>query len=563
MSHRVSSDKNVEINSHVESLPYVQKLGVPPRPSLWKEFRDTVKETFFWEDPLGAFKSQPGSTGYSFSKFKGDLIAGLTIASLSIPQDNIAYAKLARLPSENGLYKYSSFVPPLVYAVMGTSRDIAIGPVAVVSFLLVTSLQNLIDPSKNEAEYRSLVFTATFFAGVTQFALGFLRYWFLFIFMLGFLIDFLSHAAIVGYLAGTTITIGLQQLKGLLGRSCWTIFSNISNFTQKTDIVSVMRSVWSIWNWQTLVIGICFLTFLLLAQYIGKKNKKLFWVPAIAPLISVTLSTFIVYITRADKRGVQIVKHIKKSINPPSVNELMFHGEYLVKGITTGIMAGLIGLTEATASGRTFAAMKDYQLDGNKEMVALGTLNIIGSITSWPFSRTAVNVLVSCKTAVSNIVMSCVLLLTLYTPNAVMSAIIIFAMVGLIDIEAAVVPEHREIMLPPLTFMVGPTVYLMNGSHHECKRREHHSPCSGKEQLEKNSLPRVQHLIVEMSSVFDIDTSGVRALEELYGTLQKREVQLALANPGPDVILKLHTSKFANLIGENMIFLSVADAVRT
>ncbi|KAM3694470.1 hypothetical protein ACJW31_07G060200 [Castanea mollissima] len=533
MSHRVSSDKNVEINSHVESLPYVQKLGVPPRPSLWKEFRDTEKETFFWEDPLGAFKSQPGSTGYSFSKFKGDLIAGLTIASLSIPQDNIAYAKLARLPSENGLY--NSFVPPPVYAVMGTSRDIAIGPVAVVSFLLVTSLQNLIDPSKNEAEYRSLVFTATLFAGVTQFALGFLSFspglvfkimevfqcfrhehWFLFIFMLGFLIDFLSHAAIVGYLAGTTITIGLQQLKGLLGRSCWTIFSNISNFTQKTDIVSVMRSVWSIWNWQTLVIGICFLTFLLLAQYIGKKNKKLFWVPAIAPLISVTLSTFIVYITRADKRGVQIVKHIKKSINPPSVNELMFHVEYLVKGITTGIMAGLIGLTEATASGRTFAAMKDYQLDGNKEMVALGTLNIIGSITSWPFFRTAVNVLVSCKTAVSNIVMSCVLLLTLYTPNAVMSAIIIFAMVGLIDIEAA-----------------------------------------------KNSLPRVQHLIVEMSSVFDIDTSGVRALEELYGTLQKREVQLALANPGPDVILKLHTSKFANLIGENMIFLSVADAVRT
>lgn len=102
MSHCVSSDKNMEIDSHVESLPYVQKLGVPPRPSLWKEFGDTVMEIFFWDDPLGAFKNQPGSTrfilalqaiflilqwgkSYSFSKFKGDLIAGLTIASLSIP----------------------------------------------------------------------------------------------------------------------------------------------------------------------------------------------------------------------------------------------------------------------------------------------------------------------------------------------------------------------------------------------------------------------------------------------------------------------------------------------
>lgn len=122
----------------------------------------------------------------------------------------------------------SSFVPPLVYAVMGSSRDIAIGPVAVVSLLLGTLLGQVYDPVKEVEQYKRLAYTATFFAGVTQLALGFLR--------LGFLIDFLSHAAVVGFMGGAAVTIALQQLKGLLG---------IVNFTKKTDIISVMRSVWS------------------------------------------------------------------------------------------------------------------------------------------------------------------------------------------------------------------------------------------------------------------------------------------------------------------------------
>lgn len=120
----------------------------------------------------------------------------------------------------------SSFVPPLVYAGMGSSRDIAIGPVAVVSLLLGTLCQAVIDPNEHPEEYLRLAFTATFFAGVFEAALGFLR--------LGFLIDFLSHAAVVGFMGGAAITIALQQLKGFLG---------IKKFTKKTDIVSVMHSV--------------------------------------------------------------------------------------------------------------------------------------------------------------------------------------------------------------------------------------------------------------------------------------------------------------------------------
>ncbi|CAM8980239.1 unnamed protein product [Rhodiola kirilowii] len=629
-------DQSSQLYSHTE--PY--KVGLAPKQNLLKEFTSTLKETFFADEPLRHFKDQPRSRklilaaqaafpilewgrDYNLIKFRGDLIAGLTIASLCIPQD-IGYAKLAYLQPQYGLY--SSFVPPLIYAIMGSSKDIAIGPVAVVSLLLGTMLSNEIDPVKNPAEYLRLAFTATFFAGITQATLG--------VFRLGFLIDFLSHAAIVGFMAGAAITIALQQLKGFLG---------IQHFTKKTDIISVMQSVFDSahhgWNWQTILIGSSFLAFLLFAKYLGKRNKKLFWVPAIAPLISVILSTFFVYITRADKEGVQIVKHIEKGINPSSLDKIYFSGEYLVKGFRIGMVAGLIALTEAIAIGRTFASMKDYQIDGNKEMVALGAMNVVGSMTSCyvatgSFSRSAVNYMAGCQTAASNIVMSIVVFLTLlfitplfkYTPNAILAAIIISAVLGLIDYDAAIliwkidkfdfvacmgaffgvifasveiglliavsisfakillqvtrprtaalgkIPRtsvYRNIQQYPeatkvpglLIVRVDSAIYFSNSNY--VKERILRWLTDEEEAVKKWNSPRVQFLIVEMSPVTDIDTSGIHALEELHSSLQKRGIQLVLANPGQVVIDKLHASGFPSLIGEDKIFLTVADAVLT
>ncbi|KAH7518557.1 hypothetical protein FEM48_Zijuj09G0184200 [Ziziphus jujuba var. spinosa] len=579
------------------------KVGVPPKQSLFEEFKSTVKETFFPDEPLRSFRDQSKSRkfvmgleavfpilswgrDYNLTKFKGDLIAGLTIASLCIPQD-IGYAKLARLPAENGLY--SSFVPPLVYAFMGSSRDIAIGPVAVVSLLLGGMLENEIDPEKNKTEFLGLAFTATFFAGVTQIVLGFFR--------LGFVIEFLSHAAIVGFMGGAAVTIALQQLKGLLG---------IKDFTKKSDIVSVMRSVWSSvhhgWNWQTILIGISFLCFMLLAKYIVRVN------------------------------------HINKGVSPPSINEIYFTGDYLAKGFRIGVVCGMVALTEAIAIGRTFASIRDYRLDGNKEMVALGTMNIVGSMTSCyvatgSFSRSAVNFMAGCHTAVSNIVMSCVVLLTLelitplfkYTPNAILASIIICAVIGLIDIEAviliwrvdksdfiacmgaffgvvfisveiglliAVAISFAKILLQvtrPRTAVLGKlpwtnvyrniqqypeatrvpgilivrvdsAIYFSNSNY--IKERILRWLIDEEEFNKEKNQPKIQHLIVEMSPVTDIDTSGIHALEELYRALEKKEIQLILANPGPVVIGKLHDSKFADVIGEDNIFPSVADAVQ-
>ncbi|KAG1334536.1 sulfate transporter 1.3-like [Cocos nucifera] len=644
MGHHVSDGvENKELDA--ASLPSSQghsiyKVGFPQKRNFFREFKDALKETLFADDPLRPYKDQTGSRklilglqylfpilewgrDYNFSKLKGDIIAGLTIASLCIPQD-IGYAKLANMDPQYGLY--SSFVPPLVYALMGSSRDIAIGPVAVVSLLLGTLLRNELDPVTEREEYIRLAFTATFFAGITQAALGFLR--------LGFLIEFLSHAAVVGFMGGAAITIALQQLKGFLG---------IRDFTKNSDIISVMKSVWGSafhgWNWQTILIGSAFLAFLLCAKYIGKKNKGLFWVPAIAPLISVILSTFLVYITHAEKHGVQIVKHIEKGINTSSVNKIYLTGSSAMKGFRIGLVAGMVALTEAVAIGRTFAAAKDYQLDGNKEMVALGTMNVIGSMTSCyvatgSFSRSAVNCMAGCQTAVSNMVMSAAVLLTLelitplfkYTPNAILASIIISAVIGLIDYEAAFliwkvdrfdfvacmgaflgvvfvsveiglliavsisvakillqvtrprtallgnlprtmiyrnIEQYPEATRVPgiLIVRVDSAIYFTNSNY--VKERILRWLRDEEEQLEAKQLPRIDFLIVEMSPVTDIDTSGIHALEELHNSLQKRNVQLVLANPGPVVIDKLRLAKFTELIGDDKIFLTVGEAVMT
>ncbi|KAF8758032.1 hypothetical protein HU200_010808 [Digitaria exilis] len=640
-NHNGSDIGGSRVPSHCDMDSTSYRVSFPPKKSLFKEFSGAVKDLFFaGDDPLRQYKEQPSwskrawlslkhlfpvlewGRHYTLGKFKGDFIAGLTIASLCIPQD-IGYSKLAHLPPEIGLY--GSFVPPLIYPLLGTSRDLAMGPMAVVSLLLGSLLQNEIDPKKNPLDYKRLAFTATFFAGITQAALGFFR--------LGFIIEYLSHAAIIGFMGGAAIIIALQQLKGFLG---------IKDFTNNTDIISVMKSIFKSahhgWNWQTILIAASFLGFLLATRHIGKKKKKLFWMSATAPLISVIVSTFFVYITRADKHGVAVVKNIEKGINPPSASLIYFSGPFMLKGFKIGVEAGLIALTEAIAVGRTFAGMKDYKLDGNKEMMALGTMNVVGSLTSCyvttgGFARSAVNSMAGCKTAASNIVMSTVVLLTLlfltplfkYTPNAILSSIIISAVLGLIDYEAAyhiwkvdkldflvclgaflgvvfssveyglllrVAISIAKILLQatrPKTALLGnlprttiyrnieqyPYVTTVPGmvivqvdsaiyftSSNYVKERILRWLEEEEERQRQQNFPQIEFLIVELSSVADIDTSGIHALEELFRALEKRKIQLILANPGPRVIQKLQSAKFIELIGEDKISLTVGDAVK-
>ncbi|WZZ91709.1 hypothetical protein YC2023_120288 [Brassica napus] len=223
-------------------------------------------------------------------------------------------------------------------------------------------------------------------------------------------------------------------------------------------ILSILQAVFPIFGWcrnyklimfkNDLMAGLT-LASLCIPQ--GKKNKKLFWLPAIAPLISVVVSTLMVFLTKADEHGVKTVRHIKGGLNPISINDLEFNTPHLGHIAKIGLIVAVVALTEAIAVGRSFAGIKGYRLDGNKEMVAIGFMNVLGSLTSCyaatgSFSRTAVNFAAGCETAMSNIVMAvtvfvaleCLTRLLYYTPIAILASIILSALPGLIDINEAI-----------------------------------------------------------------------------------------------------------------------------
>ncbi|XP_051141917.1 sulfate transporter 3.1-like [Andrographis paniculata] len=614
-----------------------RRVAVPPPKPFVQSLKNTLKETFFPDDPLRQFKDQPPrrklllglqyffpilewSPRYTLSFFKSDLISGITIASLAIPQ-GISYAKLANLPPILGLY--SSFVPALVYAVMGSSRDLAVGTVAVGSLLMASMLGKEVNPLENPQLYLHLAFTSTLFTGLFEAALG--------IFRLGFIVDFLSHATIVGFMGGAATVVILQQLKGVLG---------LEHFTHATDVVSVMRSVFSQthqWRWESAVLGVVFLFYLLISRYFSKKRPNMFWVSAIAPLASVILATVLVYFTHAEKHGIQVIGHLKKGLNPPSIMDLNFDSNYLTLVVKTGIVTGIISLAEGIAVGRSFAMLKNYNIDGNKEMIAFGMMNIAGSCTSCylttgPFSRSAVNFNAGCKTAVSNIVMALAVMVTLlfltplfhYTPLVVLSSIIIAAMLGLIDYEAAihlwhvdkfdflvclsaylgVVFANIEIglvlaiglsVLRVLLFVARPRTLVLGNipdskvyrsvDHYENAQnvpgilileidapiyfananylRERISRWIDEEEdrVKRSGETDLQYIILDMSAIGNIDTSGISMLDEVKKIIDRRGLKLALANPGAEVMKKMNKSKFLEELGQEWLFLTVGEAV--
>ncbi|KAJ3673596.1 hypothetical protein LUZ60_005588 [Juncus effusus] len=626
---------NVDLNCTEMEGP--MRVPVPPERPFLHTFRMNLKETFFPDDPFRQIKSEKGSrrvvsaftyffpmlewaSKYGLGLFKSDLIAGITIASLAIPQ-GISYAKLANLPPVLGLY--SSFVPPLVYAMMGSSKDLAVGTVAVASLLIGSMLSKEVSPTQNPALYLKLAFTATFFSGVFEAALGLLR--------LGFIVDFLSHATIVGFMGGAATVVCLQQLKVMLG---------LQHFTTSTDLISVMKSIFTQthqWRWESVVLGSSFLFFLLLTRYFSKRKPKFFWVSAAAPLTSVILGSLLVYLTHAENHGIQVIGYLKKGLNPISVTSLEFSPPYLMVALKTGIITGIIALAEGIAVGRSFAMFKNYHIDGNKEMIAFGMMNIAGSFTSCylttgPFSRSAVNYNAGCKTAMSNIVMAFAVMITLlfltplfhYTPLVVLSAIIISAMLGLIDYEAAihlwqvdkidfcvclgaylgVVFGSVEIglviavvisILRVLLFVARPrTTVLGNIPNSMVYRRVDQYPIAQnipgvlilridspiyfanagylrerisrwiddeEEKIKTKGRTSLRYVILDMGAVGSIDTSGVSMLDETKKILDKRGLQIVLANPGSEIMKKLDKSKVLEKIGHEWIFLTVGDAV--
>ncbi|KAL6615945.1 hypothetical protein ACP70R_038215 [Stipagrostis hirtigluma subsp. patula] len=613
------------------------KVNLYARRPFSEALRSGLAETFFPDDPFRGFAALPPAgrawgalkyfvpalewaPRYSIGNFKYDLLAGITIASLAIPQ-GISYAKLAKLPPIIGLY--SSFVPPLLYALFGSSNNLAVGTVAAASLLLASIIENEVAPEENPQLYLQLFYTAAFFTGVFQTALG--------VFRLGLIVDFLSRSTISGFMGGTATIIIMQQLKGMLG---------MKHFTAKTDLISVVRSILHYrheWRWQSAVLGICFLVFLLSSKQLRKKKPNLFWVSAIAPFLVVVMGGVFAFLVKGNEHGIPIVGDLKKGINPLSISQLTFNSKHVNTVVKAGFLSGILALAEGIAVGRSLALIKNEQIDGNKEMIAFGIMNIAGSFTSCylttgPFSKSAVNFHAGCRSPMSNVVMSvCIMLVLLflaplfkYTPLVALSAIIVVAMLGLIKVK-----EFRHLykvdkfdfiicmvafvgvvfftmviglgasiglsVIRSLLFVARPTtcklgsiagseifrdvrqypyarnipnvlvlqlnsaIYFVNASY---LRERILRWVEDEENACKRNGQDLQYVVFELGGVSSIDNTGIGMLSELHKSLDRKGITIALANPRLEVTEKLMLSGYIkDTIGEEWVFLTVKDAI--
>ncbi len=354
---------------------------------------------------------------YKRDDLRSDLTAGLTVGAMLVPQA-MAYALLAGLPPEVGLY--AATIPVLVYALFGTSRQLAVGPVAIVSLLTASALAPLVE--EGTAGYLGAAALLAFMVGVVHIVLGVGR--------LGFLVNFLSHSVLVGFTAAAAIIIGFSQAKHLFGIS----MDRKDHFYE--TVVEFFKNV-ADYNTATVILGA-----LALLTLFGLKRIA----PAVpAALVVVIGSILAVEIFDLESRGVRVVGDIPDSL--PAFGLPDFSGSLVANLAGTALVITVVGFMESIAVAKVYARRHRYNLDANAELVGLGAANVAsGLFGGYPvtggFSRTAVNDSAGSRTPLASIFTAIVVLITLAfltplfssLPNAALGAIIVVAIVGLVDI---------------------------------------------------------------------------------------------------------------------------------
>ncbi|MGP4073090.1 SulP family inorganic anion transporter [Piscibacillus sp. B03] len=356
---------------------------------------------------------------YNRMDFKGDMIAGIIVAIMLIPQ-GMAYAMLAGLPPVIGLY--ASTIPLIIYAFLGSSRQLAVGPVAMVSLLVYSGVSQLAEPGSDQ--FVSYALLLALMVGVLQLALG--------LFKLGFLVNFLSHAVISGFTSAAAIIIGLSQLKNLLGTDIekGNVFEILYNaFLSIPDI-----------NYYSLTIGIAsIITLVVFKKYVPK-------IPG--PLVVVVASSLVVYLFELQDKGVGIVGEVPSGI--PELSVPAFEWNTITALLPVALTITFVGFMESVAVAKAIAAKEGYKINANQELNGLGAANIVGSFFSaYPvtggFSRSAVNYQAGARTGFAAVITAVLIIITLmfftdwfyYLPQSVLAAIIMVAVYGLIDYKEA------------------------------------------------------------------------------------------------------------------------------
>ncbi len=536
---------------------------------------------------------------YDKANLSGDLSAGLTVGVMLIPQ-GMAYSMLAGLPPIYGLYAVT--LPLIVYALMGSSRQLAVGPVAMVSLLIASGVGAI--ATAGSSEYVMYAILLALMVGVLQFSMG--------VFRLGFLVNFLAHPVIAGFTSAAALIIGFSQFKHLLG-------VNIPRGKVHETIMAIAEHFSEI-SYPTLALGV---GAILILVFVKKINKK---IPA--PLIVVLLGMGLVYFLNLEAVGVKILKDVPGGF--PAFDIPVIDMGVAKALLPIALTIAFVGFMESIAVAKAIQAKhKDYELDPNQELRALGMANIVGSFfKSFPvtggFSRTAVNDQAGAKTGLASLVSAVLIIITIlflteyfyYLPNAILAAIIIVAVYGLIDFKEARhlwKRDKKDFAVFITTFLATLALGIEEGiltgvvlslallihkvsyphiaqlgkipdsnEYRNIKRFENLETFSNiliirfdaqlffanakvlndyiLQALEKNN--QIQYVIVEATAISSIDSSAIHMIEELNHSLKLKEVELYLSNVKGPIRDQLKLNKLLDDSNKAYYHISTHDAVQ-
>ena len=358
---------------------------------------------------------------YNASLFKGDLFAGITVGIVLIPQ-GIAYALIAGLPPIYGLY--CALVPQVMYAIFGSSRQVAIGPVAMDSLIVATGVSTLaLVGSEN---YISIAILLALMVGTIQLIMG--------IFNLGFIVNFLSKPVITGFTSAVALIIGFNQFRNLLGL----------DFVQSDQIQIILQGIWlelGNFNYHTATIGLISMIIIIISRRINKKIPNALMVVILGVLLMKYFGNIFT--------NVSIVKEIPAGLPKFGIPEFDF--DLIRNLLPIALTLVMVGYLETISIGKSLEAKQDeYRIRPNQELIALGISNMVGSLfKAYPsassFSRSAINYESGAKTGMAALISVVMVLITLlflmplfyYLPKTVLSAIIIVAVFGLVNFKEA------------------------------------------------------------------------------------------------------------------------------
>ena len=384
-----------------------------------------------WRRVLPSLPVLQWGRAYNREALVSDGVAALIVTIMLIPQ-SLAYAMLAGLPPEVGLY--ASVAPLLLYAVFGTSRVLAVGPVAVVSLMTAAAIGQ--HAPAGTPEYWAVAITLAFLSGLLLLSMGLLR--------LGFLANFLSHPVISGFISASGILIAASQLKTLMGVS-----AEGHNFLDLS--LSLMSQLGQV-HVLTLAIGAATVAFLFwvrsglkpLLQRLGMKPRAADVVAKTGPVAAIAVTTLLTWALDWQVQGVKIVGAVPQGL-PPFTLPLWDLGLWQAL-LVPALLISVVGFVESVSVGQTLAAKRRQRIEPDQELVALGASNLGASFTGgFPvtggFARSVVNFDAGAQTPAAGVfpaagITLASLFLTpalYYLPQATLAATIVVAVLSLVD----------------------------------------------------------------------------------------------------------------------------------